>query len=695
MPFLRGQRKRRYVRTLISAILIWVATGGLWLFSSAHADSLAGFASLYDKDAGSLLTFPLLAFPFLRVTPGPRPSASSSYTATHYVAPFASVAGASSDFDAQDSNAWDGAAASNETPVACTMACAMANAVAGSIVQCAAGSYLGTGGAAWTPTWYPANNGTEGNEIIFFAETPAATNAGSPASLSKLKSATTTVPTYGGLGYAGTNTHDVIWDGFWCDQADGSYPVASVGQCSIGGGTTRIQIRRALFDRGDIGGGDNFAAIFMQQTDTITVSDCLFRGGANEGGGGSHNNGAISFYNCEDFLGEYNTFEDMECGIFVKAHRDSADGNTGIIRYNLFSNCSVNGIEFNEVDNAKGGMDFYQNLLLLSGIKFDWSSDVTGKAVRIFNNTIVDPNDSGEAPLQLYPTVGEAGMAFRDNIVVRSTSGNMVYMHANDFYPGFTTLWNRNCWYNSAAALAFQNNGRYLTFTSGGTYQVQVGDLLEANTSTWDRYVYDGTAASVGASTLVLNVDASDYSDDYFNGYRVTVTAATTGNGATGTITDYVASTQTCTLTWSVQPTGTVEFTIEEADLPCAATVTRVDLVSGSWAGGDAAGVILVEQVTSGNFAAAETANVGGNTNVLTAAGNYTTIGNVNFTNWKAYTGVDADSISSDPEFVGGGDYRLANNGQAARTASTTGGKLGCYLTDDEEIGVRTVPMYA
>ncbi len=64
--------------------------------------------------------------------------------------------------------------------------------------------------------------------------------------------------------------------------------------------------------------------------------------------------------------------------------------------------------------------------------------------------------------------------------------------------------------------------------------------------------------------------------------------------------------------------------------------------------------------------------------------------------NWQTETGREANSIVSDPQFVNAAanDFRLASNGQAALTASSTGGRLGAFETGNEEIGRRANPVY-
>jgi hypothetical protein len=55
----------------------------------------------------------------------------------------------------------------------------------------------------------------------------------------------------------------------------------------------------------------------------------------------------------------------------------------------------------------------------------------------------------------------------------------------------------------------------------------------------------------------------------------------------------------------------------------------------------------------------------------------------------------EANSEETTVTFIGSGNYRLANNSQAAQTASDVGGPVGCYVTGNEEIGARINPDYA
>ena len=63
--------------------------------------------------------------------------------------------------------------------------------------------------------------------------------------------------------------------------------------------------------------------------------------------------------------------------------------------------------------------------------------------------------------------------------------------------------------------------------------------------------------------------------------------------------------------------------------------------------------------------------------------------------NWRTTSGEDANTITTDPQFVDAANFNFKlNAGSPALTASSTGGPVGCYITGDEEIGVRANPIY-
>jgi len=200
---------------------------------------------------------------------------------THYVAPYASVAGATSDYDTTNGTPY-ASATSILTP--CTMGEYLANAVAGNTAGARGGTYIPdyTGLTdATIPAFRPTNSGSAGNPITIKAytgETPVIN--GNPS--------LPDVPAFG----ATTGSDYIIWDGFSGTIADtsGGYNTnylfhfyesqhSEVRNCSftgvvngVGGNTALIRFERAHYSKaynntltGNLGGTNetNTAAIWI------------------------------------------------------------------------------------------------------------------------------------------------------------------------------------------------------------------------------------------------------------------------------------------------------------------------------------------------------------------------------------------------------------------------------------------------
>lgn len=380
-------------------------------------------------------------------------SGSPSYTATHYVEAYDGGAGpGTSDFDTQTSGAFAAAAASNETPVPCTIWCALTYATAGDMVQLAPGLYVGNPNPAvqnrFKPRFRPANNGTSGNPIIFFAENPAATNLGSPSLFTELTANQATLPanpqpTFGCYGETlqAEGQEYIIWDGIYVSQENGAHPFH--GQCSLAYHTLDVEIRRCVFDRTETGGGDQFCAINLESATDVRIVDCVFRGGSSNPptGPSSHNDGAITIYSGYNFLIEYCKFmrneaddSDMGQSIFVKGDKGGANGNHGVIRYcwmegQIYS--SDDGImSLNYADGSAGGVEVYQNVMWKNwgGISVRVDGTELFKSFNIHHNTIVDTraNDGvdGMGVFTFREMTLEDELTVRDNIVAHLLDNN-------------------------------------------------------------------------------------------------------------------------------------------------------------------------------------------------------------------------------------------------------------------------------
>ena len=61
---------------------------------------------------------------------------------------------------------------------------------------------------------------------------------------------------------------------------------------------------------------------------------------------------------------------------------------------------------------------------------------------------------------------------------------------------------------------------------------------------------------------------------------------------------------------------------------------------------------------------------------------------------WVTNASVDANSSAGDPNFVDSANYDFTITSGSTRTASSTGGPVGCYITNSEEIGLEASPSY-
>jgi hypothetical protein len=401
------------------------------------------------------------------------------YTPTHYVAPFASVSGASSDEHELGATAWSNAT-SPLTPT--TMGTAMVRATAGNIVECAFGDYLGTAtNANWDPCWHTINSGTSGNPIVIVAANPASQYRAFPGILCKLSNGSTVDgagAVYGFRSFAGgLNNSDVIWDGFWVDQADGGFPQSSNGQAVIGD-NTRCEIRRGLFDRTTLTGGDNFAAIFAQSSIDCRIYNCLFRGGTSYNGSNSpsHNDACVSWYgndtltveHCQTDVNPNDSNRTVGCFIYVKAFQGGR-ANSGIIRY-----CRAvegmtaglgKGIEVNAAQASDGGMEIYQNVIAGGSHAFSIDNATDGdKTMNVHDNTFVDSlaSMSGDTASVIVcdPVTNDDEVTFRNNIVAHLADSDAD--HGLVLTVGFDldqcASWDYNCYWHAGGTIRLRDD---------------------------------------------------------------------------------------------------------------------------------------------------------------------------------------------------------------------------------------------
>lgn len=259
------------------------------------------------------------------------------YTPTHYVAPFASVSGASNDYTDLGAAAY-AAATSTGTPT--TLGTAMARAVAPNKVRVAPGTYSAPHTSdRWVASFSAAaSNSTASDPLVFFAQYPAASNYGSTSlysTVAKIGSASgTNNPVLG----PGESRNYIIFDGFYCDETNAlSAPNGGVFQLHA---TTGSEYRRCVVDRGSgtitYAVGYNANAFYAESTINCKVRDCRINGYVLRTGG-VITQPNLEMYNSTGFVAEYCTLDNFGIGMFQK-ESDTGWSSTGTFRYNLFKN---------------------------------------------------------------------------------------------------------------------------------------------------------------------------------------------------------------------------------------------------------------------------------------------------------------------------------------------------------------------
>ena len=458
----------------------------------------------------------LVTFSGTSVTNNSTATEGGGYTATHYVAPYASVSGATSDWDTTNGTPF-ASATSISTP--CTLGEAMANASAGNVIECAEGVYLGntTAVAERQHSYFmPSNSGSSGTPIIFYAKYPASENYGTTSVYTELRKQNA----YSSV--LGTNGQDyIIYDGFFIDEQY-VVPSGNSGMTSMFSGSENCEFRRFAFDRYDWGYADDYNAncIYFDQTINFKVLDCYFQGGVTTA---SHNNAAINIYNSANYLIQNNTFEDTFTGIYSKENGLQPGGTdpnpyrtSGNIQYNKFINCDSpvelqQGITVGVKYNLMTGVN---NASASTGaVHFDSGPDRVGTLTwEIEHNTIVLSGGTDTGFHLEDVLAGLTTCKFQDNIVycgAAQTSGYMVSTRAveggsmsNWAWSDFAPI-NYNCYY-APTTIRWYGNANGDSYTSLSSWQTETSQ--EANSITSDP---EFTNIGTGDYTLAANSQAA------------------------------------------------------------------------------------------------------------------------------------------------------------------------------------------
>lgn len=352
---------------------------------------------------------------------------ASTYTATHYVAPWQQVAGASNDYTDLGATSWANAArGSGDAPLVgpTTLGTAMARAQAGDQVRCAVGvlEALCTN-ERYVPAFRPANSGTPGNHIVFFSENRASTETRGSAYYTEIRS--NAYYNWGSPAFGVTGRNYVIFDGFYFKMST-AYPARD-------GGSALLHTSNGCEFRGlridcDFSNGDtgyNFNPVRIASAQNSAIRDCLFTGNIQ-----SHANGSnITVYSATGLDIANNTFNCIPNGtaIFIKGAENSVYSSNVRIYLNRTSNGRIMA---GNVDEA----DIYNNLVVADNGMGDsrWAAfyyypDMSN--IRVYNNTVVGSATyiSGAMWADQPGTHFGTQSRFYDNIVSLS-SGTYCYL---------------------------------------------------------------------------------------------------------------------------------------------------------------------------------------------------------------------------------------------------------------------------
>jgi hypothetical protein len=342
-------------------------------------------------------------------------SGGATYTPTHYVTATASGSG-----DGTIGNPW-------------TAQQAVANAQAGNVVQWGPGVYL-LNCSLPLPALVLANNGTAGNPIIHFAQSPAI-SASSDAQRTILRTASGTGSLMG-QRYGTGGSYTTI-DGFQFEaRAPYSLQDGSDGySLFLMRGMNNVRILRCAFDMGDMAPYSNamWGGIWGQEVNTLEIADCIFRNSARPV---THQHSAILFYALRNFEIHHNTFSDLNEAIFLKGAVNGIGCDGGSIHHNRISDTNHPFYFFRvNVSSASLYVDVYQNLVTditnTSGMANTWNGEIgaSNRNVRMVNNTFYNWTATGGSGFgQNYYTSGPdlTGVVWRNNIW-HTMSGDYIY----------------------------------------------------------------------------------------------------------------------------------------------------------------------------------------------------------------------------------------------------------------------------
>lgn len=473
-----------------------------------------------------------------------------SYTATHYVAPYASVAGATSDMDTAN-----GPAYSTCTTISapCTAAEVMASATAGDQVEFAPGIYsltANTGGNQdQEPALYPTNSGTSGNPIVFFARNRAVANQGNASAITELR--TDAANNSSGSPVIGTYGQDYItWDGFKIDVqyahgVEDSAPIYFSGQGTLGvKALGNWLIGETILNSEWV---SNWGAIRLDRTiDGYEVADNYIQDFRHQTLGKAI---GVLTYNAINGEIHHNTIENTDEGIGIKGIYPDAQAYNGVpgsIHHNRLIGPSGGGtyaFYLAYVAGASGTLDIYQNIA--TGYRFGirlqgWGSENTSGPVprhfRFVNDTFYDLGDNFPEAMIYGSDLDEAthleNTVFQ-NIIWQEISNRQMYLsyastdnfdteptHAYNVYAGYSgssTFYTANTtnrdydWWVANVESTAENFDPQMTDPANGDFSITPGGNAEDAGVDLLNLLGNGTSGAINIGADIGNGDTIGY----------------------------------------------------------------------------------------------------------------------------------------------------------------------------------------
>lgn len=372
---------------------------------------------------------------------------------------------------------------------ATTLVSALASATAGAIIGCLPGVYSRSiaSGDHWEPIYTPANSGSSGNPITIVGKYDALVNYADTNLRCEFRNATadTASPWNGSgnypvMGSYGRDYH--TWINFYIDTSlVPAYPDRGTVVCND---AHNIKFRKIVFNRQlEYNGLDNYDEFFCQASDNLTIEYCYAYGAP---GTTAHRNMAvIKTYSCNNFTFQYNTFDNVTQGIYIKGDV-LGGGQSGTIRYNKSTGAEAGFIAVGVVRSGSAPTNtvtVHHNLSIrdAEGIRYESSGDSgsTNEGRKFYNNTVVDCTGAiGGSAIFANDASFNADELYNNVVAFLSSTAQHCVNFESGGHSGISPL-DYNLYFESGATATFANNGS--TYTGIAAWRTQTSK--ETNSS--------------------------------------------------------------------------------------------------------------------------------------------------------------------------------------------------------------------